>query len=81
MPALAFGPGLNVEGALFRACDGPKQSGQGMKAAAAAAATEDVQGSGREERKDASKEERPGKKQLHREAAIDLDMRNNTGLL
>ena len=25
MPALAFGPGLNVEGALLRACDGPLQ--------------------------------------------------------
>jgi predicted naringenin-chalcone synthase len=35
VPALAFGPGLNVEGALLRACDGPRQSGSTKPAAAA----------------------------------------------
>ena len=77
MPALAFGPGLNVEGALFRACDGPKQSGRGLKVAVAAA--EDAQV--KEEQRGDDKEEKAEPKRVQHSAAIDLELRNNTGLL
>lgn len=30
VPSLAFGPGLNIEGALFRSTDGPMQSSRGQ---------------------------------------------------
>ena len=70
MPALAFGPGLNVEGALFRACDGPKQSGAGRKTAAAGG------GEGKEEKKVDREEKTSGV-----EVGSRGDLHNNTGLL
>ena len=73
MPALAFGPGLNVEGALLRACDGPKQCGRGLRDAAGTARQ------GKEEKKEvviANERVSEGK-----HITQGTDMENTTGLL
>ena len=69
VPALAFGPGLNVEGALFRACDGERQKGSVARASA-----QKDGGEGKEERKTEDVERK-------QHVSFSQDVRNNTGLL
>lgn len=86
MPALAFGPGLNVEGALLRACDGPVQSTQqlaGHTAAKLAAAQSQGQGQvvdGKEEAKETLEVRVQASSVAVKRVAFDT-ITNNTGLL
>ena len=82
MPALAFGPGLNVEGALLRACDGPVQSATagGAKAAAASQKEASAERAEGKEEVDGGAESKAQVGGAVKRVAFDR-ISNNTGLM